>query len=98
MVSHELPSLFGICDDGVFLDCPWSTVDSARSVQPSNRPRLHASRSAAWGSGKIGVRMTLGKSVLVGGFVDVNHQTSWIPVYLDVDLGRISRADGSVGR
>ncbi|HWJ35371.1 MAG TPA: MlaD family protein [Steroidobacteraceae bacterium] len=29
--------------------------------------------------------------------VDVNHQTSWIPVYLDVDLGRISWADGSVG-
>jgi len=29
--------------------------------------------------------------------IDVNHQTSWIPVYLDVDLKRISWADGSVG-
>jgi paraquat-inducible protein B len=29
--------------------------------------------------------------------LDAIHQTSWIPVYLDVDLGRISWVDGSVG-
>ena len=26
MVSHELPSLFGICDDGVFLDAKTKTA------------------------------------------------------------------------
>jgi phospholipid/cholesterol/gamma-HCH transport system ATP-binding protein len=26
MVSHELPSLFGICDDGVFLDAETKTL------------------------------------------------------------------------
>src|SRR5580658_128977 len=29
--------------------------------------------------------------------IDVHHQTSWLPVYLDLDLDRISWADGSVG-
>jgi paraquat-inducible protein B len=36
----------------------------------------------------------------VGGIrlhVDVSHQASWIPVYLDIDLARISWADGSEG-
>jgi paraquat-inducible protein B len=42
--------------------------------------------------------MRIGRVERMRLYVDVNHQTSWIPVYLDVDLGRISRADGSVGR
>jgi paraquat-inducible protein B len=29
--------------------------------------------------------------------LDAKHQTSWIPVYLDVDLDRISWTDGAVG-
>lgn len=29
--------------------------------------------------------------------IDVHHQTSWLPVYLDLDLDRIAWADGSVG-
>jgi paraquat-inducible protein B len=29
--------------------------------------------------------------------IDVNHRTSWIPVYLDLDLDGISWADGPVG-
>ncbi len=29
--------------------------------------------------------------------IDVHHQTSWIPVYLDLDLDRIFWADGSMG-
>jgi paraquat-inducible protein B len=29
--------------------------------------------------------------------IDVRHQTSWLPVYLDLDLDRIAWADGSVG-
>jgi paraquat-inducible protein B len=29
--------------------------------------------------------------------VDVHHQTSWLPVYLDLDLDRIAWSDGSVG-
>jgi paraquat-inducible protein B len=29
--------------------------------------------------------------------IDVHHQTSWLPVYLDLDLDRISWADGSEG-
>jgi hypothetical protein len=29
--------------------------------------------------------------------VDVLHQTSWIPVYLDLDLDRVSWANGSAG-
>jgi paraquat-inducible protein B len=29
--------------------------------------------------------------------IDVHHQTSWLPVYLDLDLDRISWADGAVG-
>jgi paraquat-inducible protein B len=29
--------------------------------------------------------------------IDVYHQTSWLPVYLDLDLDRIAWADGSVG-
>jgi paraquat-inducible protein B len=36
----------------------------------------------------------------VGGLrlhIDVQHQASWIPVYLDLDLDRISWAEGSVG-
>jgi paraquat-inducible protein B len=36
----------------------------------------------------------------VGGMrlhIDVHHQMSWIPVYLDLDLDRISWAEGSVG-
>src|SRR5260370_25696434 len=36
----------------------------------------------------------------VGGIrphIDVHHHTSWLPVYLDLDLDRISWADGSVG-
>jgi paraquat-inducible protein B len=30
-------------------------------------------------------------------YIDIRHQTSWLPVYLDLDLDRISWADGSVG-
>jgi paraquat-inducible protein B len=36
----------------------------------------------------------------VGGMrlhIDVHHQASWIPVYLDLDLDRVSWAEGSVG-
>jgi len=33
MVSHELPSLFGICDDGVFLDATTHTVIAHGSPQ-----------------------------------------------------------------
>jgi paraquat-inducible protein B len=29
--------------------------------------------------------------------IDLHHQTSWLPVYLDLDLDRIAWADGSVG-
>jgi len=29
--------------------------------------------------------------------IDVHHQTSWLPVYLDLDLDRIAWANGSVG-
>ena len=29
--------------------------------------------------------------------IDVHHQTSWLPVYLDLDLDRIAWSDGSVG-
>jgi paraquat-inducible protein B len=29
--------------------------------------------------------------------IDVHHQTSWLPVYLDIDLGRISWAAGAEG-
>jgi len=29
--------------------------------------------------------------------IDVHHQTSWLPVYLDLDLDRIAWADGTVG-
>ena len=29
--------------------------------------------------------------------IDVHHQTSWLPVYLNLDLDRIAWADGSVG-
>jgi paraquat-inducible protein B len=29
--------------------------------------------------------------------IDIHHQTSWLPVYLDLDLDRIAWADGTVG-
>jgi paraquat-inducible protein B len=29
--------------------------------------------------------------------IDIHHQTSWLPVYLDLDLDRIAWSDGSVG-
>jgi paraquat-inducible protein B len=41
--------------------------------------------------------MRIGKVDKMRLHIDVNHQTSWIPVYLDVDLDRISWTDGSVG-
>ena len=30
-------------------------------------------------------------------YIDIHRQTSWLPVYLDLDLDRIAWADGSVG-
>jgi phospholipid/cholesterol/gamma-HCH transport system ATP-binding protein len=46
MVSHELPSLFGICDDGVFLDAATHTAigHGAPSVlrDSSDNPTVHA--------------------------------------------------------
>jgi phospholipid/cholesterol/gamma-HCH transport system ATP-binding protein len=46
MVSHELPSLFGICDDGVFLDAATHTViaHGAPTVlrDSSDNPTVHA--------------------------------------------------------
>jgi phospholipid/cholesterol/gamma-HCH transport system ATP-binding protein len=46
MVSHELPSLFGICDDGVFLDSETKTAiahGSPRSLRETAvHPAVHA--------------------------------------------------------
>jgi phospholipid/cholesterol/gamma-HCH transport system ATP-binding protein len=46
MVSHELPSLFGICDDGVFLDAETQTAIAHGAPQvlrdESTHPTVHA--------------------------------------------------------
>jgi len=46
MVSHELPSLFGICDDGVFLDAETRTVIAHGAPtalrDSSDNPTVHA--------------------------------------------------------
>ncbi len=46
MVSHELPSLFGICDDGVFLDAQTRTVIARGAPKAlrdsSDDPMVHA--------------------------------------------------------
>ena len=46
MVSHELPSLFAICDDGIFLDADTHTVSAhgaPRALRDSNTdPTVHA--------------------------------------------------------
>jgi phospholipid/cholesterol/gamma-HCH transport system ATP-binding protein len=46
MVSHELPSLFGICDDGVFLDAEARTAIAHGAPQvlrdESTHPTVHA--------------------------------------------------------
>jgi phospholipid/cholesterol/gamma-HCH transport system ATP-binding protein len=46
MVSHELPSLFGICDDGVFLDAASKTAiahGSPRELRDTSKhPTVHA--------------------------------------------------------
>jgi phospholipid/cholesterol/gamma-HCH transport system ATP-binding protein len=46
MVSHELPSLFGICDDGIFLDAVTRTAiahGSPRTLRDSSEdPAVHA--------------------------------------------------------
>jgi phospholipid/cholesterol/gamma-HCH transport system ATP-binding protein len=46
VVSHELPSLFGICDDGVFLDAVTHTAIAHGSPQmlrdTSEQPAVHA--------------------------------------------------------
>jgi len=55
MVSHELPSLFGICDDGVFLDAATHTaiahgapgVLRDSSTHPTVRAFMQRDRSAA---------------------------------------------------
>jgi phospholipid/cholesterol/gamma-HCH transport system ATP-binding protein len=58
MVSHELPSLFGICDDGVFLDLATHTAigHGAPSMlrDSCNNPTVHAfmKRERPAGSGK----------------------------------------------
>lgn len=46
MVSHELPSLFGICDDGIFLDAKTKTAiahGAPRALrEDSTHPAVHA--------------------------------------------------------
>jgi len=46
MVSHDLPSLFGICDDGIFLDAETQTAIAHGSPQAlrdgSRHPTVHA--------------------------------------------------------
>ena len=46
MVSHELPSLFGICDDGIFLDAETHTAiahGAPKSLRDtSTHPTVHA--------------------------------------------------------
>jgi phospholipid/cholesterol/gamma-HCH transport system ATP-binding protein len=46
MVSHDLPSLFGICDDGIFLDAETQTAIARGSPQAlrdgSRHPIVHA--------------------------------------------------------
>jgi phospholipid/cholesterol/gamma-HCH transport system ATP-binding protein len=46
MISHELPSLFGICDDGVFLDAATHTVIAHGAPSTlrasSDHPTVHA--------------------------------------------------------
>jgi phospholipid/cholesterol/gamma-HCH transport system ATP-binding protein len=46
MVSHELPSLFGICDDGVFLDAATHTAIAhgapSKLRDSSDHPTVHA--------------------------------------------------------
>jgi hypothetical protein len=76
MVSHELPSLFGICDDGVFLDAATHTAiahGAPKTLRDScDQPAVHAfmtrERPAATRRPREPA-MTANKPLLVGAFV-----------------------------
>jgi phospholipid/cholesterol/gamma-HCH transport system ATP-binding protein len=59
LVSHELPSLFGICDDGIFLDAETGTAiahGSPRTLRDtSEHPAVHAfmNRERTAGASKL---------------------------------------------
>ena len=76
IVSHELPSLFAICDDGVFLDAetqnsdrPWLAAGIARHVRSPDGARLHGAGTRETHIRARGSAAMNSRPAVVGGFI-----------------------------